>query len=324
MYAALDESRCGPDQPIACGIATLDPTTGQLATDLAAVAAPAAATPDGISVPAQTYRTPMPVFGVPIHIAIGYAPERTDGAQRFVSGLVVPSGCPTTSDTPLLRLQPTAGSIDTSAVAMVTSSDGHVYWYDLSRSAPVNEVAAVSGGSRTGVTSASTAPSTAGTWALGLWSDVSGAVAGVTADPALLPLAIETWPGFTERATWSLTYQGGLPRLQRRAGVIATIGGKTFAAFQTRTADGTGWTVVAPVADPTLGVHRAVLGEPDESKDILELPSLGCETKIDAVRPLGDPGLPGVAPFNAGAVQLEGVPTCLPDAAAGNARPRHR
>ena len=252
LYAALDELRCGPDQPIACGLATVDLSTGQLAVDLGNLAVqavtvtpPDIAHPDGI-VPAQDYRAPMPVFGVPVHIAIGYAPA--GGFSRHTTDLVVPSGCPTSSPTapptapdaglllPLLRLQPTPGSIDTSAVAMVTSSDGRVYWFDLSRSAPVNEVDAVLGGSRAGLTSASTVPLTAGTAALGLWrNDATGTLGtdSITVDPVALPFAIETWPGFTERATWSLTWQGGLPSLQRRAGVIATIGGVTFATFET-------------------------------------------------------------------------------------------
>jgi hypothetical protein len=304
VYAALDESRCGPDQPIACGIVTFDVTTGQLATDLAAapLAAPGPATPDGITVPTQGYRAPMPVFGVPVHIAIGYAPA--SGFSRHTNDLVIPSGCRpdlTSSVTPMLRLQPAPGSIDTSAVAMVTSSDGRVYWYDLSRSALVNEVDAVLGGSRAGLTSASTVPLTAGTAALGLWrNDATGTLGtdSITVDPVALPFAIETWPGFTESATWSLTWQGGLPSLQRRAGVIATIGVNTFATFQIVTPAGTHWT------DAAFGVHVG---------DILEFPSLGCETTIAAFVPPGT----GVAPFNAGAVQLAGVPVD----ASGNACP---
>ena len=318
VYAALDESGCGPGQRISCGIATLDPATGQLADDLGApthtdpaVTVPADADHPGGIVPAQTYRAPMPVVGVPLHIAIGFAPA--SGTFRHTTDQFVPSGCSPSPVPPLLRLQPSAGVIDTSAVAMVTSSDGHVYWYDLARSAPVNDASALVGGTRAGVTSASTSPLVAGTWALGLWLDASGIDSSVlpTADPTLLPLAIQTWPGFTEGATWKLIWQGPLPSLQSRAGVIATIGGQTFATFQTQTVPGPVWSVVAPVADPTLGVHVG---------DILELPALGCEATITAVLRTVDAGLPGVVPFNAGAVELAGAPPCLLTAltAAGN------
>ena len=325
VYAALDESGCGPGQRINCGIVTLDPITGQLADDLGARAAsaptsPDAANPGGVIVPGQTYRAPMPVVGVPLHIAIGFAPAA--GSLRHTTSQIVPSTCATlasaSSATPLVSLQPSAGPIDTSAVAMVTSSDGHVYWYDLGRAAPVNDANALVGGTRASVTSASTSPLTAGTLALGLWSDASDVDNSAirTVDPSILPGAIETWPGFTEGATWRLVWQGPLPSLQNRAGVIATIGGQTFATFQTQTAPGPVWSVVAPVSDPALGVHRASPADPDEDKDILELPSLGCETRIDAVLRAGDAALAGVgAPFDAGAVLLETVPRCLPEAA---------
>ncbi len=302
VYAALDQSDCGPGRRINCGIATLDPDAGGLADDLGSLAhtSQVVTVPDDVDHPGgfvsfQPYRAPMPVVGVPLHIAIGFAPAA--GTFRHTTDQLVPSGCSASPNTPQLRLQPSAGLIDTSAVAMVTSSDGHVYWYDLGRSAPVNDTSAVVGGTRAGVTSASTSPLTAGTWALGLWPDASGIDSSVlpTADPTLLPLAIQTWPGFTEGATWKLIWQGPLPSLQSRAGVIATNGGEVFASFQTP----------VDVTDPALGVHPT-LAHPDQ--DIVELPSLGCEASIAEVVPAGDLRLPTGAPFDKGAARLVDVP----------------
>ncbi|HEX8907948.1 MAG TPA: hypothetical protein VF805_02025, partial [Anaeromyxobacteraceae bacterium] len=234
VYAALDPASCGPDRAIACGLATLDParpagdaTSGQLALDPASAATPAASLAGTPSVPAQRFRPPIPVPGVPLHIAIGGAPQKNadpNDPARVTSSTSIPSAvCPTSSATPLARVFYGTALRLTSALAMVTSSDGRVYWLDLSRFGPVTDTSTMLGLGRTEVLTAETDAVGADQWQLGLWYDLVGSTLNgtVVASALTLPNVIAAWPGFTPTATWSAIYQGPLPGLQARPGVVA-------------------------------------------------------------------------------------------------------
>jgi hypothetical protein len=295
VYAALDPASCGKGKPIDCGVVTIDPLStispdaGNLAADPVDPAVVGSAlTPDSgpaaTLASAQKYRAPMPIPGVPLHIAIGFPPA--SGSQRILTDSVNPG-------LPLLNIAPASGTRVTGAVAMVSSSDGHVYWLDLSRWGPPSDVPVTRGG--VSVTSASSSTVAAGQNQLGLWLDVApfGATAftpAVKADAAGLAAAFDVWPGFTDVDTWTLAYQGALPSLGSRPGLLVTNpSGTTYAAAQTA-----GGVLSAEIADPSLGVRAG---------DILELPGV-CEATVASVLGQGDPNLPAGIGFPGGAVQI--------------------
>jgi hypothetical protein len=326
VYAALDESACGSDKPIDCGIVTIDPARVGAATQLAADPAkpvpPPATAPAGgnpTPVPAQDYRAPMPVPGNPTHIAIGKAPA--SGAQRVFTDSSIPSAaCPTSSSalSPLLKIAPGTGQRYTSAVAMVTSIDGRVYWLDLSRFGPMSDVSVMKGSTRVAVTGASSVAVASTDFRFGLWNDVpsfgaSSFTPSVTVDSTALAGAIDVWPGFTDTGRWSVIYQGTLPSLSARPGVLAASAGNVYAAVQSDiggTALPTSsarWTVGAKLSDPGLGVHAG---------DIVVLSDLGCETTVVAVVPPDATGATVGVAAPGGAVQIAPA-TCLPALGAG-------
>lgn len=298
VYAALDPASCGLTKPIACGIVTIDPaiaTTSAAAGNLASdpVNAAPSLTPDSGPSPAepQPYRAPMPIPGVPLRIAIAGPP--VSGSARINDSL--------NGTTPLFTIAPGTGQRNTGAVAMVSSSDGHVYWLDLSRWAPPSDVPETRGGvSVTSVTAAATVA--AGEYQLGLWQDVDNApfsttpptAAAVKVDAAGILPAIDVWPGFTDADGWTLAYQGPLPSLSSRPGLLVTSStGSTYAAIQTDSG-----VVATPIADPSLGVRAG---------DILELPGV-CEVTIAAVLPSTAAELP--RSFPGGAVRLNAPGSC--------------
>jgi hypothetical protein len=288
VYAALDPSSCGKGKPIDCGIVTIDPAktlTADAASAGSLVADPAAADPAflipdsgpsavAVADRAQKYRAPMPVPGVPLHIAIGVPPA--SGTQRFTTDSLNPG-------IPLLSMAPGTGERKSGAVAMVASSDGNVYWLDLSRWGPPSDVSVTRGAqppssTRVGVTSVTPAALN-GSYQLGLWLDVAPFgtdpfTPAVQADASGIASAIDVWPGFTDADTWTLAYQGPLPSLSARPGLLGTSSTGTYAAIQTRTG-----VIATSIADPSLGVRIG---------DIVEVSGV-CEATVAAVLPASDP-----------------------------------
>ncbi|HTT70491.1 MAG TPA: hypothetical protein VMG32_04650 [Anaeromyxobacteraceae bacterium] len=341
VYAALDPETCGVDRPVNCGLATLDPRTGVLATDPATLAQPVnpALGPAGgpVVVPAQSYRAPMPIPGVPAHVAIGYPPSQgSQGLFAVAAGSTVGATntsypsiyCPTTAPSdgvqvvPLLVILPGSGERFTSAVAAVTSSDGYAYWYDLARwgppsDAPVMTVAA----SRVQATAASTQNvglTGAQPGSLGLWDDVVAATSSpVTAptvvnDELTLEESIDVWPGFTPADDWSIVYQGELPGLgYQPATVLLDASGNPYVAFQSATGDASApYVAAADVADPALGVRvgdSVLLFDPSQGRGGTAL----CETTVASIVP---PGTVGTVALPGGAVEL--AQNCLPAGSA--------
>lgn len=239
VYAIVDPTACGVDRAIACGVVMMD-DHGLL--------------PDPVD--ATVPRAPLPVPGIPAGITIAYPPA--SGAGRVTTDTYNP-------DVPLLALYP--GPRNTAAIGAVTSSDGNVYLYDLSRFAPAMASSALAMGS--GVVGAvSILPADVGDpssanygkdLALGLWTDFPvGAAAQVTVDPSVMPGHVQVTPGITPTDFWILTWQGVLPSLAARPGAVGrTAAGDTYVALQANagTAAQPVWVSSVAVADPALAIH---------------------------------------------------------------------
>ncbi|WP_242395314.1 hypothetical protein [Anaeromyxobacter oryzisoli] len=227
VYAALDPAACGAQFPIDCGVAVLDPATGQLAAD-----------PAGL----MPYLPPIHVPGIPLRVTITPPPA------------VAPSDAPQ-DVAPYMRILPATGARTTTGVAAILSSDGHVYFADLGRWTVPNDASMLrtSSSTRAAVTAASTVPVTGARQELGLWDpDAPGVLA--RSGTALLR-SVWITPGFTPSDTWSVVYQGLLPGLSdRRAQVGSNGGGQPWLAIQTPGPAGA-LTQVARLYGPELGVH---------------------------------------------------------------------
>jgi hypothetical protein len=283
VYAALDPRVCGPGGPIACGIATLVPSDGTNPGGLA----PDPAAGQAGSTPAMPFRAPIPVPGTPVKIAVALPPA--SGSARTAIGGV-----------PAMNVAAVGGTITTTAVAAVTSSDGRVYVLDVARFAPVNDTVQAGSATPTSVTQAvATVPSAA--LASGLTTEI--ALANDT------PLTVT--PGFTGTNDWAITWQGPLPQLASRTGIVVTQGGVAHVAVQTfkggDAKDAASWVVGAEAAAPELGVHVG---------DIVQL---ACTNGADeaAVADFVEKGTAaataGPVAFPGGALKLAAPPTaCVP------------
>ncbi len=319
IVAALDPAGCGPTEGIACGLATLDPATGALAADPAArvVLPPDPVPGDAIEVPVQPFRQPMPIPGVPSHVTILAAPATGSPPQRLLTetdGSVPSTDCPTvgTGVYPLFRIYPGSGPRYTSALAVVTSTDGRSYWYDLARWAPASDVqTVVNGSTRVQVTAASAS----GSSRLGVWSDQAAGpnVVSDTTDTTTFLASIQVWPGFTDSDAWSVVFQGALPQLALRPATLATAGGAIYAAAQRDAGnafpltDARRWAVPVRVADPALGVR------PGDTVELLDgSGAIACATSVAAVLSPAEASLASSLAMPGGALQLAAGPGDVP------------
>jgi hypothetical protein len=311
VYAALAPAGCGRDAAVSCGVVTLRPDAGGLAPD------PAAAVPSA-GVPPQPFRAPIPVPGVPVRLALAFPPAAEGSSERIVDDAANPGS-------PLLRILAQGGFRNAPAVAAVTSTDGAVYLLDVARFAPVTDISAVSGATHTRVISASS-----GTTAvqLGLWNDLAvqeGALAALDAagsppapdvvvDQAALLGAVEVWPGFTPTDDWTVAWQGFLPGLVQRTGVLVVTPGPSYVAVQSLVGtSGAAPVATARIGDPALGVR------PGDLVTVDPFVSDACEAVVAAVLAPGAPELAAVfAPgFPGGALRLE-QQACLRPSVGGS------
>ncbi|BDG08043.1 hypothetical protein [Anaeromyxobacter paludicola] len=242
VYAVLDEGACGADREIDCGLVTLDEAARALASDPAA-----SAVPSRNPVPAQPFRAPVHVPGYPLGISIALPPASAgNGIYAMLD---------TNQGFPLQRIAPGSGERYTSAVAAVPSSDGKVYMVDLGRwDMPSDVSLLVNDSTRVrAYTVTSAVPSSAITGeALGL-GDPEDETVALTLDSTLLPKRVEVTPGFTRAEQFQVVWQGVLPSLAYRPGVLFQLADGTPAvALQEQL--GTAWRVTAALSDPFLGV----------------------------------------------------------------------
>jgi hypothetical protein len=284
IYAVLDRSGCGQDQAIDCGVVTLrDPavgTVGNLELD-----------PSG----QMPYRAPMQVPGVPAAIAIALPVKQ--GSARIETDDFNPS-----LNFPLQLIAPGSGQRNTTAVAAVSSSDGKVYLLDLTRWGVMNDSALVKDSSSNVAVTA--AASDGNATQLGLWNDfplnakASDAATEVVTGSGMTSF-VQVTPGFTDGDTWVVTWQGALPQLSSRQGVLVSDGTDHYAAFQSTD----GKVVDVEVGAPELGVLPG---------DVVEFPDFQCETTVAEV--LAPPApLVGGVPMDGGALRLAPLPLACRD-----------
>ena len=302
VYAALAPSGCGSLQRIECGIATFDPATGGLAAD----PAPAIG-----YVPKQSYRAPMRASALPLALALAMPPENpgtiapglVNGSQVCFSPAVPGNPLPVCPDAglpgggfalfngngvPQKFMQLAAGSIWWSTAAgLVASGDGNTFVVDFGRFGPLDFVSALNDSvTRTQVLKAvpiGPAGPASGTSYFG-FPDNTSAVGlenpkgVVESDPLEMVSDIIVWPGFTKSESWLASYQGLLPNLAGRRGVmgLGADGASLYVAIQEAYVPppagvlpaNSPWVPLAEVGDPTFAVHPA--GMPGEPADIAQ------------------------------------------------------
>jgi hypothetical protein len=332
VFAALDPSGCGPTQPIECGIATFDPLRGGLAADPA---------PSIGTVPKQGYRTPMPVSAVPLTFAVAMPasiagpvnPGLPKGAQACYSPATTGAPLPVCPDAgipgggfvvfngggvPQAFAQIAAGSLWwSSAIGQVGSGDGNAITMDLGRFGPVDFVSPVNDTlTNTQVTRAlpvGPAGPTNGTGNFGFPANTSAVGllnrSGIVDNtPEAMILDIIVTPGFTRNEAWLASYQGLLPSLSLRRGVVGlnADGATLYVAIQEAYAPppagvlpaASPWVPLAEVASPNFAIHPAIpFGRPaDIAQFILDedpclptrpnwIPSTGGAPVYDPTKP---------------------------------------
>jgi hypothetical protein len=109
VYAVLDESSCGLDAEIACGLVALDPATGELAHD-----------PAPVGTTTLPFRAPIPIPGRALALGATPPPVNPPGADPLFAGTY-------------MRIATNQGVRATTGAAAVASSDGRIYYVDLGR-----------------------------------------------------------------------------------------------------------------------------------------------------------------------------------------------
>jgi hypothetical protein len=299
VYAALDPAACGPDRPMPCGIAVLDPEAGGLLPD------PAGEMP---------YLSPIRIPGIPLDIALSAPPANGTIGRGKPKWEYVPDGGDPIA---LLRMAPATGEQYTAAFGVVPSTDGGAYWLDLSRWRTANESAVLRSPRGTtyagvDVTSGLSVNGSAGGAFLGV-CDYYGAAECVwleSKEPAddddppdptqpqgdfvNLPARISVTPGYTSSERWFVAWQTPLPALQQRRGVLGRAAGTLYAAIQVPSgpdapAGSPPYLRVLHLYDAALGVHAV---ETHGEGDLVEV-ELDDPTPCDVVAD-PDPSLPDV------------------------------
>jgi hypothetical protein len=302
VYAAIAPSGCGPLERIECGIATFDPARGGLAADPA---------PDIGYVPKQSYRAPMRSASIPLAVGVAMPPENpgtvapglVNGSQVCFSPATPGNPLPVCPDAGLPGggfvlfngngiaqrfMQLAAGSLWWSTASMlVATGDGNTFLVDLGRFGPLNFVSALNDPTtRTQVVKAlpvGPAGPAGGTALLG-FPDNTSAVSLLTSkgvvdtDPLEMINDITIWPGFTKSESWLASYQGVLPSLASRRGVVglAADGASLYVALQEAYSPppsgvlpaSTPWVPGLEVGSPVFGIHAADV--PGQTGDITQ------------------------------------------------------
>jgi hypothetical protein len=223
VYAILDESFCGLDAEIACGLVALDPGTGALALDPA---------PAGTML--APFRAPIAVPGRPL--ALGATPPPVHP----------PSPADPQYAGTYMRVATALGARTTTGAAAVASSDGAIYYVDLGRwELPSDQLVAGNVGASVTASAAAGAP--------GQWLVLERGGSAVShLDAAGLAGAVGVTAGFTPTARWTVTYEGVLPGLASRRAESGADGTTPWLALQVGVP---GTSEIVRLYDPTLGVR---------------------------------------------------------------------
>lgn len=312
VYAALDPSACGVDRASSCGIAVLDPVTGQLAPDPASGAQTNPTLPG--AVPPQAYMTPLLVPGIATALATAKPP--VTGGQQSTSSASTPGAVAQ----PLMLLAPESGQRWTTAAAAAGSGIGPLYILDLGRYSNPDAVSLLRTDTRTrarDAVSVNPAGSAATAPILGLWQDhpgfpPAGGAPGVpflATTPADLAAAVVVAPGFTRAEIWAVSWQGSLPGLSARPAVVGSqVAGQFYLAFQqVVSGQPSAW---VRLDDPRLGIHVG---------DIVQIGGGPC-AGLAAEATVADILPPTPALYPGGALLLGSVPACVAGLPAGSAQ----
>lgn len=158
-------------------------------------------------------------------LAAGWAPSETTLLPMSLPAPVTGVVAAGRAASALMPLVSGAGTVNTTAVAVFTATDGGIYFVDLAHWAIASDTSPLVGTGRTRASSASVYGGTIGL------SDGSG----TTVDPALLPARVKVTPGFTADEDWTLTWQGILPGLDGRGGRFRRSGATRTVAVQVGT-----------------------------------------------------------------------------------------
>jgi hypothetical protein len=306
VYAILDRSACGYDHPVPCGIAVVDPALGRIALD------PAGQGP---------YLAPLPIPGWAVGMAFSAAPANGSidklGGAKYVDNY---------DGVPRLRIAPKTGGEYTPQLAVVPTTYGEAYWADLARFTLPSDTSVLRDIPGEGIPGATakdgvSVPGAKTLDANGQVVDRAGAKIGVcsywgaescafdetlcnVSDPANLPAnqvrtdtagingAMGITPGYTRTDVWAIQYQGPLPDLEKRRGVLGrTADGTLYVAIQAESVV-TGGTPrgVALLYDPTLAVHTVQTANEADWVDVLPDDTSLCDP-VQVPDPIeGDPG----------------------------------
>ena len=323
VYAVLDQTGCGREHQISCGLVVLDPLLGGLAPD------PAGELP---------FLAPIRLPARPVAIAVTGPPVNGTsawGAAFKKATYVDADGLPLE----LLRFAPSTGADYTAAMAVVATADGKASWLDLSRwrtPSDVSALRAVGTGALPGVAS------TAVRGLPGFEDGVPGAFLGICEydagacvysddkvpgadepeDPtqpvltsAVAAARVRVTPGYTPDGGWAVRYRTPLPGLNLRRGVLGRANGRLYAAFQVPSgvADPPFYRVIRVYA-PAFGVNSvATDGAPNADALEVELDAgtpcaLGDGTPIEAFSaPVQDLLPPEGALYPGGALEVGAI-----------------
>jgi hypothetical protein len=227
VYAVLDESGCGVQAAIACGLVAIDadPTGGDLL-------------PDPFFPASTTFLAPLPIPGRALALAATVPPA------------VPPSPTEPQFAGTSMRISVSTGDRQTTAAVAIASTDGQVGFADLGRWENSTEQFVYPNVS-TKVTPSRPAGTVGAQW-LVLKNERTGATALHT-DPTALSTAVTLTGGFTPNDRWIVTKEGILPNLSARRAEAGN-DGTPWLALQQTAPDGTVGGAVR-LWDPTLGVR---------------------------------------------------------------------
>jgi len=259
---------CGaPPKPVRCGLLAIDVGTGALA-------------PNWVT-GEEDHLLPIPI-PAPVSALLA-----TGRVGTHVVGELVPT----------LAVNPGAGTFFTTGLASVSADDGKIYLVDLARWTMASDTSLLVGAGRTRATGAKAVVAIGTVGALGLWG-LDG-VALPTALDAEIPARVRVTPGLTPTDSWTLSWRGVLPALERRAAVMGRDGAGDAGLWLAIQID-TG--APAPVAVADLTTLHVQPG------DLVELD--GCPSGTQLTVASVDTGL---ASAPGGAIRFTGpASTCLP------------
>jgi hypothetical protein len=238
VYAVLDESGCGGQGAISCGIVIIDP-----------------------SAPVRGI-LPDPLGELPYH-----PPIQLPAKPLAIAAATVPKVPPAGVGSGRMNILPGTGARNTTGVLAVPASDGRVYAVDAGRHTTLNDnsmIREIVGGAQTRtrvddfIRGISGKDSDLKTF-LVIACDESvqnGACEPVpVTDVSAAIGAMKVTPGYTSEQRFTVSYQGLLPGLALRPAEVGDGGGGAWIAFQEPRVPGPGRTGAARVYDPELGVR---------------------------------------------------------------------